>query len=41
MRYIRLERELKNIQDKTLKKEKFEELMKLSDLLGLVHNEEN
>ena len=41
MRYIRLERELKEIKDKNLKKEKFEELMKLSDLLGLIHNEEN
>lgn len=41
MRYIRLEREVKEIKDKNLKKEKFEELMKLSDLLGLIHNEEN
>ena len=41
MKYIRLERELKEITDKNLKKEKFEELMKLSDLLGLIHNEEN
>lgn len=41
MKYIRLERELKTIEDKKLKKEKFEELMKLSDLLGLSGNEKD
>lgn len=41
MKYIRLERELKEITDKKLKKEKFEELMKLSDLLGLSGNEKD
>jgi len=41
MEYIRLERELKTIEDKKLKKEKFEELMKLSDLLGLSGNEKD
>lgn len=41
MKYIRLERELKSIEDKKLKKEKFEALMKLSDLLGLSGNEKD
>jgi predicted ATPase len=41
MKYIRLERELKTIEDKQLKKEKFEALMKLSDLLGLSGNEKD
>jgi len=41
MEYIRLEQELRDITDKTLKKEKFEELMKLSDLLGLSGNEKD
>lgn len=41
MKYIRLERELKETQDKNLKKEKFEALMKLSDLLGLSGNEKD
>jgi predicted ATPase len=41
MEYIRLEHELRNIQDKSLTKEKFEELMKLSNLLGLNGNEKD
>lgn len=41
MKYIRLERELKEITDKELKKEKFKALMKLSDLLGLTGNEKD
>ncbi|MFZ2969424.1 MAG: AAA family ATPase [Sulfuricurvum sp.] len=41
MEYIRLEKELKSIEDKKLKKEKFEALMKLSNLLGLTGNEKD
>lgn len=41
MEYIRLEKELKIIEDKNLKIEKFEEMMKLSNLLGLTGNEKN
>ena len=41
MEYIRLEKELKIIDDKKLKKEKFEQMMKLSNLLGLSVDEKN
>ena len=41
MEYIRLEKELKTIEDKNLKKQKFEEMMKLSNLLGLTGYEKN
>lgn len=41
MKYIRLEREVKETKDKMVKKEKFEVLMKLSDLLGLGSDEKN
>lgn len=41
MEYIRLEKELKIIEDKNLKIEKFEEMMKLSNLLGLSVDEKN
>jgi len=41
MKYIRLEKELMNIKDKVVKREKFDELMKLSELLGLSDNEKN
>ncbi len=41
MEYIRLENELHNIKDKKEKMQKFEELMKLSELLGLSDNEKN
>ena len=41
MEYIRLEKELKIIEDKNLKIEKFEEMMKLSNLLGLTGYEKD
>jgi len=41
MEYIRLENELHNIKDKKEKMQKFEELMKLSELLGLSDNEKD
>lgn len=41
MEYIRLEKEIKTIEDKNLKKEKFEEMMKLSNLLGLTGYEKD
>ena len=41
MEYIRLEKELNKIEDKTLRKEKFEEMMKLSNLLGLTGYEKD
>lgn len=41
MEYIRLEKELNKIEDKNLRKEKFEEMMKLSNLLGLTGYEKD
>ena len=41
MQYIRLERDIEKIEDKKEKMQKFEELMKLSERLGLSDNEKN
>ena len=41
MEYNRLEKEIKTIEDKNFKKEKFEEMMKLSNLLGLTGYEKD